>query len=185
MARLNPETEMAKIYQKQLANFNANQAPMIDELAASIDDTSITSRGKVESGRLEERSQGMAARLNTGRSSALLASQRDSQTKNITRASTLAEGSINTTAKRTERNNRVATRQQLMGIGEQLANNGTASMATAAKAKSERDARNDAAKKGFASQALSIVGTVAGGMIGGPVGAAAGGATGGMIGGAV
>ncbi len=125
----------------------------------------------------------MAVRLNGGRTGTLLPSQRAAQVDSIDKATTLGSGSINTMASRTERANRVATRQQLLSISEQLSDTGTASMAQVAQSKADRDARNDAAKSSRGSQIMGIVGTVAGGLAGGPIGASVGGAIGGMIGG--
>lgn len=183
-SKIDPDKEMQAIYQKQLADFNLNKAPLIDELEASIDDTSISDRANVESSRLNSRSHAMASRLDGGRANTLLASQRSAKGTNIDRATSLGAASISTTGKRVERSNRVATRQQLSGIAEQLTANGTASMAQAAEQKRIRDAQNKAASKSALSGVLSIAGTVIGGMAG-PVGAAAGGAIGGYIGGSI
>ncbi len=180
---IDPELEMQAIYRNQLADFKNNKEPLIDELEASLDDRSISERADYEARRLEANSQSMARRLNTGRSGALLPSQRNAQRKDITRATSLGGASITTTAKRTERANRVATRQQLMGIAEQLTTTGTASMAQAAEQKRQREAQNEAARRARNSQGLAMVGTVVGGVAGGPMGAALGGAIGGYVGG--
>lgn len=180
---VDPTREMADAYKRQLQDFNTNKVPMIDALEASLDDRSISERGQLEANRLEGNSQAMAARLNSGRASGLLASQQANQQSNITRATSLGSASINTIAKRTERSNRISTRQQLMGISEQLTNTGTASMSQAADQQRTREAQNKAASGAALSQGLAMVGTVVGGFAGGPVGAAAGGAIGGFIGG--
>ena len=180
---IDPSKAMADRYKRQLQDFNENKVPMIDALEASLDDRSISERGKLEANRLEDNSQAMAARLNSGRASGLLPSQQVNQQSNITRATSLGSASINTIAKRTERSNRIATRQQLMGISEQLQNTGTASMSQAADQQRTREAQNKAASGSALSQGLGLVGTVVGGFAGGPVGAVVGGAIGGYLGG--
>lgn len=180
---IDPEKEMAAIYKKQLGNFKKYQEPMIDSLQDSLNDRHISERGTLEANRLEARSQGMANRLNSGRADGLLASQQANQRSSITKAASLGSASINTIAKRTERSNRISTRQQLMSIGEQLAQTGTASMSSAAAAQAQREAQNKAASSSLLSQGLSMVGTVVGGIAGGPVGASIGGAVGGYVGG--
>jgi hypothetical protein len=179
---IDPERAMRDIYARQLNNFNTNQAPAIDELQDSLNDRSITERSQVEANRLRANTEGMNKRLMSGRDTGLLPSQVEAQSKRMDNSVAKAQGSLLTTAKRTERSNRVATRLNLMSIGEQLAANGTASMSTIMGEKNARDARNKAASSSKLTGVLAMAGTVIGGIYGGPAGAAAGGAIGGTVG---
>ena len=180
-----PDKQMAQIYKRQLESFQDNQVPMINDMEASLSDRTITERGEVEAGRMGANAHGMTTRINSGRDNQLLASQSNTQRTRVNKASALARGSTLTSSRDLQRDNDVATRRQLMGISEQLSATGTASMAQAAQAQSDRKARNEAAGKSKNAQIGGMIGMAAGAIVGGPVGASVGAAAGGYIGGQV
>lgn len=182
---LSAEDELGRIYRSQLNAFNQYQKPQIKELEDSLSDTSIVDNAQKLSDNMEDKVKGTTSRTLQMNMSQLTPAQRKAMERNQGRAIALGRGGVMTQAYDMQRKTRVATRQQLLNIGEQLTNSGTASLAGAAEAKNRRDAENKAASKGFMSQALTIAGAVVGGIYGGgPAGAAAGASIGGSIGGA-
>jgi len=182
-ANKSAESMLSDIYKQQLNSFNQHQLPQIKALEDSLDDTNIIDRGRKAADSMDARVRGTTSRMMMSDSNALLPSQLAALDRSQGRAIAKGKGSVMTRATEAQRQKRVATRQNLMVIGEQMANTGTASIAGIAKNEQQRTAANKAANKGFMSQALGIAGAVVGGVAGGPAGASLGASIGSTAGG--
>lgn len=180
-----PEKVLAMMYQMQMQDFNDNQKPVLDMLEAEAKDTSLIEQGERQAARLGERTRSMTDRYVSSNSNSLLPSQRIAMQKKLNRDIALGEGSIITGSRDAQRLKRVAARNNIMSIAEQLQQTGTAATSGIAAQKAQRDQAAKSANKGFMGQALSIVGGVVGGIYGGPTGAQIGASAGGMIGGSI
>ena len=174
---------LADVYRKQLNAFNQYQMPQIKALEDELNDTSIIDDAYRRSDALAGRVNASTSRLLSTNAGSLLPSQKRAMQRDANRAIAKGRGSMITGANEAQRAKRVAVRQDLMRIGEQLTNTGTASLSQVAQSQAQRDAANRAAKKGALANTLAIAGAVVGGIAGGgPAGAQAGAAIGGAAG---
>lgn len=182
----NPEKSLTAMYRAQIADYNKYQTPVIYALDKEAKGTELIDQSRVNAEKLRGRVTSMTERQLGMTANTLLPSQRRAMARNQNRKIALGEGALVTSATAAQKEKRVAARQQMMSIAEQLQQTGSASTAQVAQQKMQRDQAAQAANKGMFSTVLSAAGAVVGGIYGGPagaqMGAAAGGAVGGMIG---
>lgn len=181
----NPDKALTSMYRQQLNDYNRYQTPVVYALDKEANGTELIDQAKVNASKLEGRVKSMTTRQLGMTSNTLLPSQRRAMTRNQDRKIALGGGALVTQATAAQKEKRVAARQQMMSIAEQLQQNGAASTAQVASNKAQRDAAAEQANKGMMSSVLSVAGAVVGGIYGGPAGAQMGAAAGGAIGGAV
>lgn len=181
----NYDSIMAKMYADRLGDFNTHTKPLIDQISQEANSTEAYDRSRLDASTLGDkvnttyqnnRNYSMDGDLP---SMARLSSRRRSMATGVAQTAMITNGGM------MARSNRMAARNQLMGISEQLKDTGSASMSQALQQKQQRDDAYRAAKGGFMSQVGALAGAGIGFMAGGPMGAAAGAGIGGGIGGAI
>lgn len=180
------EHKLNQMYINQMHDYDTSTKPIIDQLEDEAQSTSIVDESRRMSGQLGEKTAAITERQLGYGMGGTLASRRSSIGSQQAHDVSKARNAVMTQAHSDQRNQQQAARTELMSIAEQLQTSGTASMSQAYAAKNQRDQAYKSAKKGFMSQAGSVVGGVIGGIYGGgPAGAAAGSAVGGAAGGAI
>lgn len=180
------EQKLADIYKRKISNFDSYTMPIIDQLQEDSTSTDIYDRTVARAGLMGKNAKSISTRIQGYSMGGILPSQKRAADKRrelgvaTTSAAMITDGAVR------NRENRIQSRNQLMGMAEQLESTGTAGLSQALMQKQQRDAAHKQAKGGFMSQVGALAGAGIGFFAGGgPMGAAAGAAIGGGIGGMV
>lgn len=179
------EQKLTDIYKRKIGNFDSYTTPIVDQLQEDSVSTDIYDRTVARAGLMGAKAKSISARVQGYSMGGILPSQKRAADKRrelgvaTTSSAMITDGAVR------NRENRIQSRNQLLGMAEQLESSGTASLSQALQQKQQRDAAYSSAKGGFMSQIGSLAGAGIGFMAGGPMGAMAGAGIGGGIGGAV